>query len=85
MKSPQIRYRALFLLYRLFQTTKIFYLPDDEIATAAAQFGEETRAGGGVEFNVNWRRCATKTTKRSPICTGTDYNVYSYNYWLKSF
>ena len=56
MKSPHSRYHALFLLYRLFQTTKIFYSPDDEIATAAAQFGEETQAGGGVVFNVKWRR-----------------------------
>ena len=54
MKSPHSCYRALFLIYHLFQTTNIFYSPDDSIATAAAQFGEETRAGGGVLFNVKW-------------------------------
>ena len=43
-------------LYRLFQTTKIFYSPDDAIATAAARFGEETQAEVGVVFNVKWRR-----------------------------
>ena len=36
--------------------TKIFYSPDDEIATAAERFGEETGPGGGVVFNVKWRR-----------------------------
>ena len=36
--------------------TKIFYSPDDEIATAAERFGEETRPGVGVVFNVKWRR-----------------------------
>ena len=35
---------------------KIFHSPDDAIATAAARFGEETQAGGGVVFNVKWRR-----------------------------
>ena len=56
MKSPHSRYRALFLLYCFFQTTKIFYSPGDDMATPAAQFGEETRPGGGVVFNVKWRR-----------------------------
>ena len=36
--------------------TNIFYSTDDAIATAAARFGEETRPGGGVVFNVKWRR-----------------------------
>ena len=53
--SPHSRYRALWLLYRLFQTTGIFYSPGDTIATAAAQFGEATRQVGGVVFNVKWR------------------------------
>ena len=42
--------------------TEIFYLADDAIARASAQFGEETRPGGGVVFNVKWRRY-TKTEK----------------------
>ena len=46
----------MFSLYSEFQTTKIFYSPDDAIATAATRFGEETQAGGGVVFNVKWRR-----------------------------
>ena len=59
MKSPHSRYLALFLHYHLLKTTKILYLPDDVIATAAARFGEETRAGGGVVFNVKLRRYIT--------------------------
>ena len=58
MKSPHSRYRALCLLYLSFQTTNIFYSPDDAIATSVARFGEETRQGGGVVFNVKWRRYA---------------------------
>ena len=74
MKSPHSRYRALFLLYRLFQTTKIFYSPDDAIATAAAQFCEEMRSGGGVVFNVKWRNYGdANTSTHGPsakyICT----------------
>ena len=34
----------------------MFYPPDDAIGTSAARFGEETQAGGGVVFNVKWRR-----------------------------
>ena len=34
----------------------MFYSPDDAIATVAARFGEETRPGGGVVFNVKRRR-----------------------------
>ena len=56
VKSLHSCYRALFLLYHLFQTKKIFYSPDDAVATATVRFGEETRAGGGVVFNVKWRR-----------------------------
>ena len=49
---------AVFAL-SLIPNDKLFYSPDDAIATAAAQFGEETRAGGGVVFNVKWRRYIT--------------------------
>ena len=54
--SPKSSHRAHFLLYRLFHSTKLFYLPIDAIATAAACFGNFLRAGGGVVFNVKWRR-----------------------------
>ena len=40
----------------LFQTTEIFYSPDDAIATVVARFGEETRPGGGFVFNLKWIR-----------------------------
>ena len=40
---------------------KILYLPDDAKATSAARFGEETQPGGGVVFNVKWRRYASNS------------------------
>ena len=56
MTSPKSCHRAQFLLYRLFHSTELFDLPDDAIATAAACFVKSLRAGGGVVFNVKWRR-----------------------------
>ena len=47
---------AQFFLYRLFHSTKLFDLPDDSVATSAVCFGEGLRAGGGIVFNVKWRR-----------------------------
>ena len=44
--SPKSSHRAQFLLYRLSQSTKLFDLPDDAIATASACFGKVLRAGG---------------------------------------
>ena len=55
-KIPKSSHRAQFLLYRLFQSTKLFDLPDYVIAISAECFGEGLRAGGGVVFNVEWRR-----------------------------
>ena len=55
-KRPKSSHRAQFLLYRLFQSTKLFDLPDYVISTAAACFGEGLQVGGGVVFNVKWRR-----------------------------
>ena len=54
--SPKISHRAQFFLYRLFHSTKLFYLPDDAIVTATACFGKGLQAGGGVVFNVKWRK-----------------------------
>ena len=55
-KRTKISHRAQFLLYRLFHSKNLFDLPDDAISTAAACFGEGLRSGGGVVFNVKWRR-----------------------------
>ena len=55
-KRPKSSHRVQFLLYRLFHFTKLFDLSDDAIATAVLCFGEGLRAGGGVVFNVKWRR-----------------------------
>ena len=51
-QSPPCSFFALSLI----PIDKVFYSPDDAIATAAARVGKETRAGGGVAFNVKWRR-----------------------------
>ena len=60
MTSPRSSHRAQFLLYCLFHSTNLFYLPDDSIATAAVCFGKGFRDGGGVVFNVKWRRYKLK-------------------------
>ena len=62
-KRPKSSQRAQFLLYLLFHSTNLFDLPDDSIATAAACFGKYLRAGGGVLFNVKWRRYVRYLTK----------------------
>ena len=65
----------LFLLYRLFQTKKIFYLSDDAISITPARFGEETRAGGGVVFNLKWRRYCTNDLIPETTCTIVPINL----------
>ena len=54
--SPKSSHHGQFLLYRLFHSSNLFDFPDDAIETAAACFGKGFRAGGGVVFNVKWRR-----------------------------
>ena len=56
LTSPKSSHRAQFLLFSLFHSTKLFDLPDDTIATSASWFGKGLRAGGGVAFNMKWRR-----------------------------
>ena len=65
-KRPKSSHRAQFLLYRLFHLTKLFDLPDDSIATAAACFGKVLQAGGGVVFNVKWRKCPNANVQNNP-------------------
>ena len=52
VKSSHSSHRAMFLLYHLFHSTKLFDLPDDAIETAATCFGEGLRAGDGVVFKT---------------------------------
>ena len=55
-KRQKSSHRAQIFLYRLFQLTKLFDFPDDAMATDAAYFGKGLPAGGGVVFNVKWRK-----------------------------
>ena len=75
--SPRSSHRALFFLYRLFHLTKLFDLPDDVIATAAACFGEGLRAGGGVVFKLKWRRYIIDYTIKM-----VNWSFDSFSTWL---